>query len=288
MQREPRLIAVDWGTSNFRSYLIDETGRILADVQSADGILTVKAGRFAEVLRSRVGPWVAQHGPLPVIMSGMIGSRQGWIEVPYVHCPARVSDLAAGLKTIDAEGIGKVHIVPGLDHFAAGGIPDVMRGEETQVLGALALEARQEGLFIHPGTHSKWVSVVDGAIVGFSTYMTGEAFAALKQHTILGRLMAEGDASVRGFASGVEHARENTGPAGSLLHSLFSVRTLGLFEMLSGQELSDYLSGLLIGSEIRAAAVPGQIATILGSEELDCLAAGQVLIARAAGLIKAE
>jgi 2-dehydro-3-deoxygalactonokinase len=303
---EPRLIAVDWGTTNFRAYLADFGGAVLDEVELPSGILAVRDGNFADVLRNAVGRWIEEHGPLTVIMSGMIGSRQGWVEAPYVRCPAGVDDIAAALTTFDVEGLGPVNLVPGLDHTPPGAGPDVMRGEEAQIIGATALNPAKRATFVLPGTHSKWVTVESGSITDFSTYMTGEVYGALRNHTILGRLMKAGQAKGDGFLKGVEAARRQGTSAGSLLHQLFSVRTLGLFDLLPGEELSDYLSGLLIGAEILAAAQPGQAITIFGSDELtdrygkaaDALGliwnrgpersvvAGHLQIARAAGLLE--
>lgn len=307
----PHLIAVDWGTTNLRAYLAGANGSILARTVSPRGILTVENGAFADVLSAQIASWITAHGPLPVMMSGMIGSRQGWVEAPYVRCPAGIGDIAAALTAFEVPGIGTVHLVPGLDHVPPGEPPDVMRGEETQIVGAMPRLTAREATFVHPGTHSKWVPVSGGVITGFTTYMTGEVYAALKGHTILGRLMEDGVRSFshpgsRGFLQGVEAARRG-GPAGSLLHRLFSVRTLGLFELLPAAELSDYLSGLLIAAEVLAAARTGDIITIFGSEELmarygsaaealgfawnrgpsDSVVAGHLTIARAAGLLGA-
>ena len=300
----PQLIAVDWGTTNFRAYLAESDGRIVAHTQHPSGILAVRNGAFADVLKAEIAPWIEAHGRLPVIMSGMIGSRQGWVEAPYVRCPAGVHDIAAALTVFEVEGIGTVHLVPGLDHIPPGEPPDVIRGEEAQTLGAMTATPGRDAVFVHPGTHSKWVTVSDGVITGFTTYMTGEVYGALKNHTILGRLMQDGAPQGGGFLQGVEAARRG-GPAGNLLHQLFSVRTLGLFELLPPEELPEYLSGLLIGSEILTAAPTGRMITIFGSDALterygraaDALGiswnrgpersvvAGHLLIARAAGLL---
>lgn len=302
----PQLITVDWGTTNFRAYLVHADGRILAQAERPSGILAVRDGAFADVLTAEVTPWIKAHGKLPVMMSGMIGSRQGWVEAPYVRCPAGVGEIAAALTAFDVEGIGTVHLVPGLDHVPPGEPPDVIRGEEAQILGAMAAKPESDAIFVHPGTHSKWVSVSHGVITGFTTYMTGEIYGALKDHTILGRLMRDGASQDSGFLHGVAAAPRD-GPAGSLLHKLFSVRTLGLFGLLPPEELSEYLSGLLIGSEIMAAARPGQTITIFGSDELTeryakaakalsihwrrgperSVVVGHLLIARAAGLLEA-
>ena len=300
----PRFIAVDWGTSNFRAYLADEAGKVLDYVEQARGILAVEDRKFADVLKAGIGSWTADYSPLPIMMSGMIGSRQGWVEAPYVRCPATIADLAHALTVVQVDGIGTVHLIPGLDHAPQGVPPDVIRGEEAQIIGAMALAGVEDGTFVQPGTHSKWVNVADGKIVGFSTYMTGEVYAALKDHTILGRLMTGEASDGSGFLKGVEAARREGSP-GALLNRLFSVRTLGLFDQLPARELSDYLSGLLIGAEMMAAAKQQDVITIFGSGALtarygkaaealgfswkagpaDSVVVGQLKIAQAAGLL---
>lgn len=292
----PCLIGVDWGTTSCRGYLIGDDGAILAQT-TGPGILGVVDQDFASALRTLTGPWrAAEGGPLPVLLSGMIGSRQGWVEAPYLACPAGAPELAAALTRID----DTTWLVPGLTASHAG-MPDVMRGEETQIIGA-----GEAGLFVLPGTHSKWVEV-DGAIASFRTFMTGEVYAALKGHTILGRLMTEAGFDADAFAQGVdEGAAQESG--GALLHRLFAARTYGLFETVPATGLADYLSGLLIGAEIAEATrhLPDRPITILGSPALaeryvaafahlgrpamfgppDCAAMGQFRLARAAGLVK--
>lgn len=263
----PRLIAIDWGTTNFRAYLADANGAVIARKESPNGILRIRDREFADVLRAEVRGWIDEHGPLTVTMSGMIGSRQGWVEAPYVRCPAGVPDIASALTRFDVEGIGAVHLVPGLDHVPEDQSPDVMRGEEAQIIGAMMLLGKRDGQFVSPGTHSKWVMVTGGVITGFATYMTGEIYSALRGHTILGRLMKDGVSSDVGFLRGVETARRSK-PAGDLLHRLFSVRTLGLFDLVAAEDLPEYLSGLLIGAEIAAAAQAGQAITILAAADL--------------------
>jgi len=297
----PQLIGLDWGSTSCRAYLIGAQG-VFARVIDGPGILRVEGGAFGAWFDAMVGSWIAAHGVLPVILSGMIGSRQGWKEAPYAHCPAGANDIVTALARIDHDGLN-IALVPGLS-TENDGMPDVMRGEETQILGALALSGEGDGLFLLPGTHSKWATVRGGCIVSFRTFMTGEVFGALKEHTILGRLMREGadaDAFARGVAEGAA-----LGSAGALLNRLFATRTYGLMDKLADTALSDYLSGLLVGAEIAEATrdLRGNV-TIIASAALaqrytdalkllghasalapeDCVAAGHRRIAQAAGLI---
>lgn len=269
------LIALDWGTTSLRGWLIAGDGTILDRRAGGPGILAVGDNDFAAAHRAFVAGW----SPVPAIASGMIGSKQGWIEAPYVACPGGFADLAPGLRGI---GDGALRIVPGVAWQVAGVAPDVMRGEETQIFGALDAHDAS-GLFILPGTHSKWARVTGGRIVSFATFMTGEIFAVLRQHSILGRLMAPGampDLNAAAFEAGAEvglhHGEE-------LLHRLFEVRTLGLFERLSASDAPSYLSGLLIGAEIAAALHRESVAdappTLIGARPL-CAAYQRVLVAQ--------
>jgi 2-dehydro-3-deoxygalactonokinase len=227
------VIAVDWGTTSFRAYRLDARGRVL-EVRSADkGIMAAPPG--PQVLEEVIGDWL---GDAPIVMSGMVGSRQGWAEVPYVPCPAGLEEIRPAMREV-RDG---VWIVPGVS--CGNAVPDVMRGEEVQVLGA-----ERDGLVCLPGTHSKWVEVRQGRIQRFSTSMTGEVYAVLKQHSILGRMMEEGPADPAAFDEGVERS----GQAGGLLHHIFGVRTRGLMGELHAQASASYLSGILIGHELRSA-----------------------------------
>jgi 2-dehydro-3-deoxygalactonokinase len=260
------MVSVDWGTTSFRAYLV-EAGRIVADVSEESGILAVNPGEHGAVLRGLIERLPAAARDLPIMMSGMIGSRQGWVEAPYVLVPATLDDLAAKVIRIKEPGLGPISLIPGVMKDPLGGVPDVMRGEETQLFGAMALTGMSGGLFIMPGTHSKKVVVEGGALRDFSTFMTGEVFAALKGHTILGRLMAEGERSGEGFKAGLD-AASRLESAGDLLHALFATRTQGLFSRLPAVELGDYLSGLLIGAELCAALPEGGTAMVIGSQAL--------------------
>jgi 2-dehydro-3-deoxygalactonokinase len=244
------MIAIDWGTTSFRAYRLNSDGLILDSRNAAKGILAVPAGKFPETLEEQIGDW---RDETPIVMSGMVGSRQGWVEAPYVPCPAGLDDIGGAMREV---GKG-IWIVPGVSCVDAQGVPDVMRGEETQVLGAA-----QDGLVCLPGTHSKWVEVKRGRIERFSTYMTGELYAVLRQHSILGRMMEEGPPDPRAFREGVERS----GEPGGLLHHLFGVRTRGLMGELRAVASGSYLSGLLIGHELRS--FPARRMYLLGAPEL--------------------
>ena len=232
------MIAVDWGTSSLRCYRLDAQGKIIESRTSTDGILNVPAGRFADVLQQQIAGW----SETPIVMSGMVGSRQGWKEAPYIPCPAGFDEIAANLLEVRPG----VWIVPGLSCRDAAGVPDVMRGEETQILGC-----GMEGTICLPGTHSKWAEVKNGRVERFSTFMTGEVYAVLRQHSILGRMMQDAAPDHGAFAQGVQRA----GEGGGLLHHVFGVRTRGLLDGLQSGSSASYLSGILIGHELRSRAI---------------------------------
>ena len=235
------LIAVDWGTTRFRAFLVSANGVVLAKADADDGILSVASGGFPAALEKHCGAWLATRPDIPVVMAGMVGSRNGWVEAPYRQCPATVSDIAASMISVSHDERHRVWIVPGLSTRDSSGTPDVLRGEETLAIGT----GLTSGLVVLPGTHSKWVRMDQGRIVGFATFMTGELYATLLSDTILGRLREEPDDQV-GFAKGLQAA---SGPGG-LSHQAFSARTTVLMGDLSGHSVASYISGLLIGSEI--------------------------------------
>ena len=298
----PALIGVDWGTSSFRAFLIGAEGEVIDAVSSPEGIMQLSGQCFEAVLDRLVGPWVART-KLPILASGMITSRNGWVETPYAAVPLDACDLALALVPYEVASGALIHFVTGASTEHAGG-PDVMRGEETQIIGASAL-GLNDGAFVMPGTHSKWVQVANGRIVDFSTYMTGEIFAALKGHTILGTLMTGDDFNEEAFEMGVAKGLD---ARANLLHNLFQVRTLPLMGKIPKAATADYMSGMMIGTEIAAATRDisdiGTI-TIVGRSDLsdryeralhiagfacrrapdDIVAKGHFLIARAAGLL---
>jgi 2-dehydro-3-deoxygalactonokinase len=259
-----RLIAIDWGTSSLRGALIEADGRVANERSFAHGILTVELGGFPAVFETCFGDWMASDALC--LIAGMAGSQQGWLEAAYCPCPAGFDDVAARLAWIVPD---RIAIVPGLS-IDIDGVPDVMRGEETQVFGALQLLGLQHAGLVRlvlPGTHSKWVTVTDSKITHFSTWMTGEFYGLLRQHSILARTLPadEPPPDADAFGQGVAYALRGEG----LLHTAFSTRTLALFKRMAADALPSYLSGLVIGEELRCQALTrGDSVVIVGADAL--------------------
>ncbi len=254
---QPALIGLDWGTSSLRGYLLAADGSTIDSVTRPWGIQHLPTGGFADAFMGIAGEWLSREPALPIVAAGMVGSRQGWREVPYVDCPADTAAIARGLLAFDCEA-GRIHLVPGV--IQRGPLPNVLRGEETQIMGALAREPalERESLVVLPGTHSKWVRVRDGRITNFDTFMTGELFAVLREHSLLGKPASEAgadaisaDAKATAFARGLGVARASG--AEGIAGRLFTTRSLYLTGELPAAATLDYLSGLLVGEEIRSA-----------------------------------
>jgi 2-dehydro-3-deoxygalactonokinase len=262
------LIAIDWGTTSARAYRLDARGRVVDKRSAPLGVQKIAADGFPAALDALLGD--AVDADVPLIACGMVGSRQGWIETPYVQCPADLAAVAAALTPVPGR---RLAIVPGLVCHDSDRVPDVMRGEETQILGTLDNRRRAASRFVVlPGTHSKWVRVGRGGIEAFATFMTGELYALLHDHSILGRMVAAGRPDATAFARGV---RASLGHAAALPHDLFSVRTLALTGALAPEGVADYLSGLLLGAEVAAArrwaardAVGEGVVTLVGDTAL--------------------
>lgn len=284
----PALLALDWGTSSLRAFLMDRSGAVRDQRSGDQGIQNLpepgNAG-FERAFAAIAGDWIARWPALPVVAGGMVGSAQGWREAPYVPCPADLGTLAGRAAVVDSALGVRILIAPGLIHEPPAGAPDVLRGEEIQIAGVLAdhPEWAKRSCMVLPGTHSKWVSIDGARLAGFSTYMTGELYAVLRRHSILGRLMpasqetnggvASGDDADRAFAMGVQ-AASDSGP-GDLPHQLFATRTLGLTGRLSHAALGDYLSGLLIGHELRSG-----LAKRTGADDAPLLLIGEGALCR--------
>jgi 2-dehydro-3-deoxygalactonokinase len=252
------LIGLDWGTTSLRAWLFDARGAVLDTRASSQGIMRLPRpadlGGCDDAFQQLCRDWLDAR-EVPVVAAGLVGSVQGWKEAPYVSLPVDPGPLARALVPVRSARGTLVHIVPGL--IEHGPLPNVMRGEETQVLGALvahaSLRRAPRVLLGLPGTHAKWVFVVEGRVERFLTFMTGEVFAALREHTILGRTMQPGaEPQDEAFLRGIDTARRH-GQAG-LLATIFSTRTLGLTGQLAPAQQADYLSGLLIGHELAGLA----------------------------------
>lgn len=246
-------IGIDWGTSSLRATLFDAGGSVLEERAGPWGIRQLPSGGFEQALEAICASWPA----CPTIASGMVGSRQGWHEVPYVDAPASAESLAAHVTIFHTDAGRSVSIVPGVRDPSR---PDVMRGEETEIIGALALrpELAAHAQIVLPGTHSKWVTVRDGKIAHFSTMMTGELYALLTQHSILGAMIPAGESAETdwlAFDQGAQAARAS-GNAG-VLTKIFSARALALESRLAPAAVSSYVSGLLIGEEWRTMLASG-------------------------------
>jgi 2-dehydro-3-deoxygalactonokinase len=256
-ERDPtRLIGIDWGSTSVRAFRIGDGGIVLASRSAPLGSTTMNGDprAYASTLANLAADWLIGTPLPPILACGMVGSKHGWREASYADCPADADALAARTVGVRFSEQASVSIVPGLQCRPHGAAPDVMRGEETQIIGALMEhpELHARSCMILPGTHSKWAHVDDGRVQGFATHMTGELFEVLRTHSVLGRLMlpAARDVDEAAFSAGIDTARSTTQPG--LAHQLFSVRTLGLNNEIAPESLPDYLSGLLIGHELQA------------------------------------
>lgn len=243
-------IGVDWGSSNRRAYLLDGAGMLLDKREDGQGALSLARAEFAASLHEWLHDWLALPGRR-VWLTGMVGSRQGWQEAPYLAAPAALAGLAGA--PVPLTGEMACRIMPGVSQQSPAGQADVMRGEETQLLGAWSMD-RRDGWYVLPGTHSKWVRVEGGAIRQFRTFLTGELFAQLRSSGSLAAMMA-GEATLGpAFDAGLRRGYRN-----ALLAELFSVRAGVLLGEWDAADAPSLLSGLLIGSEWAAAGAAGSV-----------------------------
>jgi len=267
-------IAGDWGTSRLRLYLCDAGGHVLARGEGEGASAPDCAERFA----AAVAAWDKAHGALPAVLGGMVGSTIGWREAPYLKCPARPAAIAGAALRFEAEGRA-IAILPGLSCVGKTGAPDVMRGEETQILGALRLcppLTKGRHIFCLPGTHTKWVAVEDGTVTLFQTALSGELFELLRRHSVLARDGSEVDAQSPAFALGLEFARRNAGA--DLLHLLFSARSRVVTGEMAKTDAASYLSGLVLGKDVATAL---SLLDLKAPVQLICTPALAALYARA-------
>ena len=246
MVRDASIVAVDWGSSQFRAYLLDEKGEIIEKTESNLGIFKARKSGFAEVLYSSCGRWFDHVSDLPVFMCGMVGSREGWIETEYLKCPITAGEVGGRLTRVPDVSENPVYIVPGIssDVFS---FTDVIRGEETQIFG-LPQEDCSEGITCMPGTHSKWVSFNGNTIDYFATFLTGELFSSIKTSGSIQPVIQHEDFDEDAFREGIRLSRK----PGGLSHHLFSIRSRLVAGESSCSAHASYLSGLLIGAEISA------------------------------------
>ncbi|MFC7879357.1 2-dehydro-3-deoxygalactonokinase [Isoptericola sp. NPDC057391] len=324
-RRDAALVALDWGTSSFRGWLLDTAGEVLDEVRTDDGTLRCSAGAgsaperaaaFERTFARLCGPWLDPRPGLPVLGAGMVGSNHGWADARYLDVPTGLARLADHLTAVPASG-SVVRLVPGLR--VAGPDPDVLRGEEVQLLGALE-EAREQGgtplaTVVLPGTHSKWVRLDGERVTGFGTVMTGELYGLLLRDSILARLAEADPADGRddfdreAFDRGLD-TEARRGDERGLAALLFTARTLVMAGALRPAQVADYVSGLLVGSEVRHAlrADPAPLVTVCASRSTarryrralehhgaaarvvgeDVAARGLWRVARDAGLVAAD
>jgi 2-dehydro-3-deoxygalactonokinase len=246
----PAIAAVDWGTTRLRLWLLDAAGAVLAERRGDDGLISARDKGFSAVLESHLAALAAPKD-LSIIICGMAGSRQGWLEAPYVDTPAPLAAVLEGAARVPGER-RDIRIVPGMAQRLADA-PDVMRGEETQLAGA-RLAGKGRHLVCMPGTHSKWVLVEDGAVAGFGTWPTGELFSVLAAHSILRHSLGEHPAAVSADNAHFRHwCTAALQDGGDVSSRLFSIRAAGLLHSLGEVDAAACLSGLLIGGEIASA-----------------------------------
>jgi 2-dehydro-3-deoxygalactonokinase len=263
-------IVVDWGTTSLRATLVSDGGEELDSLETSQGISSLGKGDHEAALMTALAPWLSVHGALPVVALGMITSRNGWVEIPYVPCPAGPVELALGAVRMVLPNSSELVLLPGLTDPARRPFPDVMRGEETQIVG-YGLD--RDATVIIPGTHSKWTKVKAGRIDRFQTFVTGEIFALLLNHSFIARGATQPPVDdPEGYRWGLGEAKNS----GAMLSLLFSARTGGLAGKLSPDQLRSYVHGMVIGQEFRQAREsgwysPGDEATIVGNDGLNDL-----------------
>jgi 2-dehydro-3-deoxygalactonokinase len=290
--------------------LLDGNGRVLAETDSDDGIGSLKPGEHEAAFERLVADWPE----VPAIMAGMVGSRQGWREAVYVPCPATSEAIAGGILRFTTAKGRPVAIVPGVMVRSTDRDGDVIRGEETQIVGLLSREPEFDGVVVLPGTHSKWATVIGGGIADFQTFLTGEMFGLLANHSFLRHSVKEGGEELSAqpdFALGLGRTVIDGLP---FLAAIFSVRARQLLDGVPPEHNLAYLSGLVIGGEIAAARDSGRLwqgrtLRIIGSRSLarayarafeltgyeaealdgaDLVVAGLLKLARIANLLPAE
>lgn len=249
MRTDRCFVAVDWGNSNFRAYLLGQEGSIIDERALPMGVKILPRKDQPGFLASQIAEWIATHKPKAVLLFGMVGSELGLKEVPMRAAPIGLDALASHLSPLQLSVLPPTFIVPGIS--APGPVQGMMRGEEVLTSGALILSGQANGELCLPGTHSKWVHVENGMITSIRTQMTGELFALVREHSMLSASLDRSHEEIEdhAFAAGVELIKDGV----NILEAIFSLRS----EMLHGTDIgavgrTSKLSGLLIGAEIRA------------------------------------
>ncbi len=240
-------LIIDWGTTNFRAFAMDNNGQLVDKIDRKLGLLQITDAKFAEALSHVLSDWLGDFQSFPIVMAGMVGSAQGWVSVPYVVSPVSINSLAEQAHSFLLPWGAKATILPGVSYSNTAGNNDVMRGEEVQLFGLAKIINQTNAMALFPGTHSKHIKFSNNQLIQFSTYMTGELFSILSTQSILGRDIPKQSQSESAFYRGVAESQTN-----NLTHQLFMARTHRLFGEIEESEIIDYLSGLLIGYEIRA------------------------------------
>jgi 2-dehydro-3-deoxygalactonokinase len=267
------MIAINWGSSNFRAYKLDAEGTVQAERSSGRGAVSVLPEGFPDALMAEVGDWIRQ-GEKKILMCGMVGARRGWKEAPYVSVPATFDQVIAGVIQLKLDLLDSLdaRIVPGLMGSDECGVPEVMRGEETELFGC-ASEASGSMNLCLPGTHTKWVRMEGPRVVAFQTCMTGDLYKAILEGTILRGYPKQERIDDEAFLQGVERAKQ----PGALSHHMFGVRTLVLTGRMREASATSYLSGLLIGHEVKTMAQEPEPFHLIGEPDLCSLYAKALL-----------
>lgn len=260
MEKDAGMLICDWGSSSLRAYFVDADGKVVSRHESPRGIKAITGGEteYRETL-NEILEQMKVSPDCPIRISGMAGSMKGWIETDYVATPAGASEIAANYVSLS--GYSDARLFGGLKHECEDGSRDIMRGEEIQILGVLKSHPDAKQICL-PGTHSKWATVENGCITGFKTYMTGDLFHSLCENSIFAGQISSRDFHHEGFQMGCRLARQ-----GSTLDDLFRLRTGFVFGDISEDAFRSYLSGFLIGNELRAADAKGSV-HLCGSSSL--------------------
>ncbi|TYK66245.1 2-dehydro-3-deoxygalactonokinase [Colwellia echini] len=242
-------LIIDWGTTNFRAFAMNAQNQQVDKKELGMGLLQVEDGKFAQSLEEVLAPWLDTYQALPIFMAGMVGSQAGWVNVDYVSTPTDEASLSANVHSFNLPWGAKATIIPGVSHELETGAYDVMRGEEVQLFGLAKITGKSALNAILPGTHSKHARFENNKMTEFSSFMTGELFSVISQHTILGKGLPEQVDSQPAFLRGVSEGKTD-----KLTSTLFAARTHRLFNNIKDTEILDYLSGLLIGNELKSLA----------------------------------